>query len=205
MDGLDVTCVGVNSYTPVLNNLSITSFSFVATISRRIGTPMRFAIYPDKILPKLPVGTTKSTSSPTCAAACRYPEKKYGTWEEILPQFIEFTAPSFENSSSCFNSLTKSWQSSKRPRTLTLKMLLPESAEQGINGLVELLGAEGVLGPFGGQGPAGAEQSGAAGAEEHGGGERVLEEEPAGKVSHGVLRKIKKHGRGILADNNMSL
>jgi hypothetical protein len=37
----------------------------VARISLRIGNPMRFATYPARMLPKLPLGTAKSAASPS--------------------------------------------------------------------------------------------------------------------------------------------
>ncbi len=57
---------GAAGSVPVRKNSSSTSFSLVARISRRIGSPISRATCPARMLPKLPEGTAKSTGSP-CA------------------------------------------------------------------------------------------------------------------------------------------
>ena len=61
IDGLLVGTTPWISIVPVLKNRVRTSLRFEATTSRSTGRPIRFAAQPARMLPKLPVGTTKLT------------------------------------------------------------------------------------------------------------------------------------------------
>ncbi|MOA22782.1 hypothetical protein D3C78_1433670 [compost metagenome] len=60
---------------PVRKNSSSTLFSFVASTRRRTGKPMLRAMWPDRMLPKLPDGTANDTCWPGLSVARSQPWK----------------------------------------------------------------------------------------------------------------------------------
>ena len=69
IDGDVVGTTSVMAMVPVLKKRVRMSLRFDATTSRSIGRPMRLATHPARMLPKLPVGTTKLTGPPSGATA----------------------------------------------------------------------------------------------------------------------------------------
>ena len=75
IDGLEVATTSAlrrPPYRPVRKNSSRTSFSLVATMRRRIGSPIIRATWPAQTLPKLPLGTANETSAPSPPVTAKY-------------------------------------------------------------------------------------------------------------------------------------
>ena len=71
----NVSALPRTRYRPVRKNSSSTSFSLVATMRRRMGSPIMRATWPAQMLPKLPLGTVKSTVCASLCVACIQPAK----------------------------------------------------------------------------------------------------------------------------------
>ena len=70
IDGLEVGTTPRISIVPVVKKRVRMSLRFDATTRRSMGSPIRLAAHPARMLPKLPVGTQKVTGPPS-GATCR--------------------------------------------------------------------------------------------------------------------------------------